>query len=161
MKNKYLKLFSFILIVLVLGITGFMFFSYDKIQNDLYDKEYYSKYHRYSEDPSYKIFHSHLKSIDRDIPNYVSNKRLATNEKYDRVVFDNGQSYLVKNRSCFFKDNQQNINIVINKNNSQEVSLYPEKEHMNIHSLFYFGEKYKNYVSQQQIIKDCSAIPAN
>lgn len=161
MKKKYLNITLFICIILAFSITGFMLFSYNKIQNDLYDKQYYSNYQRYTENPAYQVIDFNIKSIDKDIPNYVSNNLLATNENYDRIVLDNGQTYLVKNRTCSLIDNKQKISVVINKHNLKEAYLYPQKQENNINAFLYFGAKYKNYISQSQIIKDCSAIPAN
>lgn len=163
MKQKTVinKIF-FILLFLGLMSGILLFHFYFKVQGDLFRNAYHDKQQILEDNTAtYIIEKANIKSIERNIPIFTVSTPLMTNERYDRIVFDNGKSFIIKNRDCKLTENNQSITIIQNKNKERESYIFPDRKNPDFESLFLFGKDYQNYLNDQQIIIDCSAIPYN
>lgn len=158
MKQKNIvKIFIALIVILVSGLC-LATFNYLNIKDNVYRDTYYEKLTALKNNSDYKIITTHIKSMDRNIPNYTSSKLLVTNQKYDRVTLDNGQAYLIRNTDCRMTDNDKLLTIAVNKNDANQSFIFPAKQEISLRTAFYTGKTYQTYISDKPKIDNCSAI---
>lgn len=158
MKEKTIFKIFMVLILIMLSIAGLLIWKYINLKNDVYNNSYYNKLTILKKDNNYDIITAQIKSMDRNIPNYTSSKLLVTNQKYDRIMLDNGQAYLIRNTDCKMTDSSKLLTVAVNKNKQKQSFIFPEQEEISLGKAFYTGEKFQKYVYGIPKIINCSAI---
>lgn len=161
MKTKMLLAKLLLIVLSVSVIFGVVFTSlHFRVQGDLFRNAYSEKQKILESNRTFYTQNvSNIKSIERNIPIFSSPELLVTSISYDRVILDSGKSFIVKHKECKLFDNGQKVNIVQNNNKKREAYIFPEQTTPTLKSLFMIGNAYQNYLNENQIIIDCSAIP--
>lgn len=158
MKEKIILKICMVLVIMLIITAGLLTWKYMTLKDNIYNNTYYNKLSALKKDNNYDIITAHIKSMDRDIPNYTSSKLLVTNQKYDRIMLDNGKAYLIRNTDCKMTDNSKLLTVAVNKNNQKQSFIFPRQEEISLTTAFYTGEKFQKYISGIPKIVNCSAI---